>query len=103
MPSNIHTLIVHTPGRLCYACTTHQDGNAFPKYRTIIYAYEAAVEWIENHDGPFKISQIYYSIGPGPSAHAASNYAVHDMAGHNLVYCVKHDKGQRCMLWDKVK
>lgn len=101
MPSVSHVKPdYHKAGRICYACTVHLDTAAHVPYRTIMYLYEQAVEWIEAQTEPFRISDCYRAIGPGSTAHSASNLAVHDMAGHQLLTCIKKNKSGNCMLWE---
>lgn len=108
MPSVIHTRPdADSTGRVCYACTITLDNSSWGKYHTrfmhAVEDYEDAVEWIERATAPFSIQDVFSSFPyRGPTAFRASQNAVHDMAGHGLVVCIRKSRHNKCILWEKI-
>lgn len=102
---------MHRPERVCWACASRWT-NGTRDCLTRALQYEAAVEYIESQTGSFTIAGLWDSFSPmyppygnydRRMMHQTFNNAVHDMAMHGLVICVRRGRGGRkCLEWQTI-
>lgn len=88
----------------CWACTIWQHEPHRRDYDDRIAVYEAMVEHIET-GAHFSISSLgdQFRHLIGPTAYSIARNVVHDLYRHELITCLKHDKGIRCLRWIRRK